>query len=219
MPEPSWREVMSTEDEAVLAGYARPRRAFSGTAPTLVVIDVTESFFGPDLPVLEAQKTTRQACGSRAWRTLPWTTRILGHFRQHSLPVVFTVPDANQSWAGAATRGAVSASQATTLMIEPEPGETVIAKAKASAFFGTSLISGLLSRRCDSVVLAGGTTSGCVRATAVDATSYGFDVLVPEEACFDRAALSHAVALREIEAKYGRVLPAEEVIRLVSYHS
>ena len=207
----NWREILAEEDEAALTRYSRSRDQFSGTSPTLIVIDATESFFGPNAPVLEAQETGRQACGEKAWAALPWITKLIERFRHLGLPVVFTAPDSNQSWMGGATRGTVEFSTTPSLMVQPEASEIVIFKAKASAFFGTALVSGLVSRNSDSVVLVGGTTSGCVRATAVDASSYGFDVLVAEEGCFDRTGLGHAVALREIDAKYGRVLRTDEV--------
>lgn len=127
---------------------------------------------------------------------------------------MFTVPDSVQHWVGAATRGDASEPGVESGVVdelEPHSGELTVTKAKASAFFGTPLLSGLIRNHCDTVVLVGGTTSGCVRATAVDGTSYGFEVLVAEDGCFDRAGLSHAVALAEIDAKYGRVMPAGDI--------
>lgn len=213
--DPSWRDVFVGDDRAALAAYARPRPPFAGSSPALVVIDVTEAFVGPDVPVLVAQETSRQACGDRAWRALPAIGGLLRHFRSRSLPVVFTVPDSAQHWVGAATRGDASEPVLESGVmegLEPDSGELTVTKAKASAFFGTPLLSGLIRNRCDTVVLVGGTTSGCVRATAVDGTSYGFEVLVAEDGCFDRAGLSHAVALAEIDAKYGRVMPADDIV-------
>lgn len=211
----SWRDVFVGDDREALAAYARPRPPFAGSSPALVVIDVTEAFVGPNAPVLVAQMASRQACGERAWRALPAIGGLLRHFRSRGLPVVFTVPDNAQHWVGAATRGDASESVvggAIVEELEPHADELTVTKAKASAFFGTPLLSGLIRNHCDTVVLVGGTTSGCVRATAVDGTSYGFEVLVAEDGCFDRVALSHAVALAEIDAKYGRVMPADDVV-------
>lgn len=209
-----WREVLSVEDEAALTGYSRPRGPFSGVAPTLLVVDVTEPFVGPDLPIPEAQKVSRQACGAAAWAALPHISTLLEVFRRRGWPVIFTAPDPNQGWVGGATRGRGDHSpveSGVVSAVRPEANEVVLVKTKASAFFGTALTSGLISSGSDSLVLAGGTTSGCVRATAVDGTSYGFEVLVAEEACFDRSQLSHAVSLRDIDAKYGRVQTTDEI--------
>lgn len=86
----------------------------------------------------------------------------------------------------------------------------LLVKKYASCFFGTDLVARLQSRRVDTVLLAGCTTSGCVRATAVDACSYGFHTIVVEEAVGDRAELPHLASLFDIDAKYGDVVSLEE---------
>ena len=91
--------------------------------------------------------------------------------------------------------------------IAPLPHEPVLNKLFASAFFGTSLASLLTSHGCDSVIVTGASTSGCVRATAVDALQHGYRVVVPREAVGDRNPAAHEQALYDIDAKYGDVLP------------
>lgn len=214
----SWRDALSDSDASVLSNYARERPPFAGKAPALLVVDVTEAFVGPDVPVAEAQKVSRQACGERAWGALPQIARLVSLFRSNRLPVIFTVPDPNQSWVGAATRGEHSAEPGSGSVVEairPTGDEAVVIKAKASAFFGTPLISGLVKDGRDTIVLVGGTTSGCIRATAVDATSYGLEVLVPEEAVFDRIEPAHSSSLIDIDLKYGRVHSTDEVVALL----
>lgn len=210
----SWKDVLSPTDRAALDRYARPRHPYQPGRAALLVIDVTESFVGPDLPVLEAQEISRQACGEYAWRALPQIETAIETFRRAGRPVIFTVPDTNQRWLGAATRGDVGGSVdgQVARTITPTEDEAVIVKAKASAFFGTALVSGLIKHNVDTIVLTGGTTSGCVRATAVDATSFGFEVFVGEDAVFDRVELSHLVALNDIDSKYGRVLSTREIV-------
>lgn len=213
-----WRHVFDADDRAVLENYARRRVPYSGSAPALVVIDVTEAFVGPDLPVAEAQQTSRQACGERAWAALPSISELLKTFRASRSPIVFTAPDPAQDWVGAATRGSTSPEDTTNSTfvedIRPMGDEISLTKTKASIFFATPLLSGLIKRGCDTIVLAGCTTSGCVRASAVDGTSLGFEVLVAEDACFDRTALSHSVSLAEIDIKYGRVMSVAEISNL-----
>jgi nicotinamidase-related amidase len=95
--------------------------------------------------------------------------------------------------------------------IAPESHDLVVLKQKPSGFFGTNLLSYLVLLGCDSVVVTGTTTSGCVRATVLDAFSNNFRVIVAEEACFDRSQASHAINLCDMHAKYADVLPVEEV--------
>ena len=85
-------------------------------------------------------------------------------------------------------------------------------KQKPSGFFGTSPASDLTLLGCDSVIVVGTTTSGCVRATAVDAFSLNYRVTLAEEGCFDRSEASHAVSLCDMHAKYADVVPTSEVI-------
>ncbi len=214
-----WRSVLSEEDAASLSVYSRTREAFGGKSPILLVVDVTEAFVGPNLPVAEAQKTWRQACGEEAWAAVPAIQKLLGAFRAAGRPVIFTTPDGNQRRTGPVTRGTTTADvpegREIIAEVAPREDEWVLRKPKASAFFSTPLVSSLVNRGCDSLVVAGGTTSGCVRATAVDGSSYGFEMLVAEDGCFDRARLNHLVNLADLDAKYARVLPASEILGLL----
>jgi nicotinamidase-related amidase len=96
--------------------------------------------------------------------------------------------------------------------LNQRPNETTLVKKYASCFFGTDLAARLISRRVDTLIITGCTTSGCVRATAVDACSYGFHTIVVEEAVGDRAALPHAASLFDIDAKYGDVVGLDETL-------
>ena len=96
--------------------------------------------------------------------------------------------------------------------IAPGPRDIVVRKQKPSGFFGTNLAAYLTLLGCDSVVITGTTTSGCVRATAVDAFSLNYRVALVEEACFDRSEASHAITLCDMHAKYADVIPTTEVL-------
>jgi maleamate amidohydrolase len=96
--------------------------------------------------------------------------------------------------------------------IAPRPEDLVIAKNYTSSFFGTVLASTLTSSGIDTIVLAGCSTSGCVRATAVDGIQYGYHVIVPRECVGDRHDAPHEAALFDINAKYGDVVPKSDVI-------
>ena len=94
--------------------------------------------------------------------------------------------------------------------------DLILHKRMASAFFETHLPSYLVFSRIDTVIVAGGATSGCVRATVVDAMSHGYRVIVPEECVADREESPHYAALYDIAVKYGDVLPAGEVLDILA---
>ena len=94
----------------------------------------------------------------------------------------------------------------------PQPGELVLEKRFPSGFYGTSLHSYLTRCGVDTVVVTGNSTSGCVRATVVDAVSAGFRVIVPRQCVADRVPLTHMVNLFDIDSKYGDVMEVEDVV-------
>ena len=91
-------------------------------------------------------------------------------------------------------------------------GDMLLVKKDASCFFGTDLVSRLVSRGVDTLIITGCTTSGCVRASAVDSCSYGLHTIVVEDAVGDRAPLSHLTCLFDIDAKYGDVTTTDAVV-------
>lgn len=99
--------------------------------------------------------------------------------------------------------------------LAPIDGELVLTKLFPSAFFGTTLVPFLVSHRCDSVVCAGTSTSGCVRATVVDAVQHGYRAYVPRDAVADRDAGPHEAALFDIGAKYGHLVSTDEALKLL----
>ena len=100
--------------------------------------------------------------------------------------------------------------------IAPRQGEPVIAKTFPSAFFGTVLLSYLVYANADTIILSGMVTSGCVRSTAIDAFSYNFRVIVPQECVADRGQTSHKVALFELHAKYADVVTLAEALEYLN---
>src|SRR5262249_3871139 len=92
------------------------------------------------------------------------------------------------------------------------PGDVVVTKQRASAFFGTSLAAHLTQLGIRSVIMCGESTSGCLRASAVDAYSHGFHVTLAEEACFDRVEISHKISLFDLHHKYCDVMKIDEIV-------
>jgi nicotinamidase-related amidase len=100
--------------------------------------------------------------------------------------------------------------------IAPLPHEPVLSKLFASAFFGTPLQSTLAAQNCDSVIVTGASTSGCVRATAVDVLQHGYRLTIPREAVGDRDPAAHEQALHDVDAKYGDVVSLDEALALIT---
>ena len=210
-----WDKYLTDEDRAVveLSGYAS--RGGLGAKPALLVVDATYGFCGdrPE-PILESVKRFRSSSGEAAWRAIAQIQQLQSTAREAGIPVIFTRGmdrDASVSpgrWGDKNARVAEDTERHNEIVAEiaPVPGEPVLKKAKPSAFFGTPLTSLLVERGIDSLVVCGGTTSGCVRATVVDGFSLNYSVAVVADATFDRVAASHWVSLFDMDLKYADVV-------------
>mgnify|MGYP001119435409 CR=1 FL=1 len=184
-----------------------------GRRPALLVVDFVRAYLLPRSPLYAAAEPARAAAA-----TLLWAARAAG------IPVVHTgvryqrggrdggvffrkVPALACFEAGADPELAAFAAG-----LEPAPGETVIMKQYASAFFGTTLASTLTALGIDTLLIAGVSTSGCVRATAVDACQHGFVPLVVREAVGDRHAAPHEASLFDLQAKYAEVVSLADAL-------
>lgn len=214
----AWWDWMAAEDRELYAdaGYME-RQRIQGKA-CLLVIDVTMAFTGTrPLPIREAAKEYPTSAGQAAWDALPGIELLLEAFRAAQLPVVFTNRDVagQQAIGQTATKraGTGDAADGTGFLpsVAPRPGEWVCVKTRASAMYGTPLQTYLLRHGVTTLVICGGLTCTCVRATATDAYSAGFQVLVVEDGCFDRTRQQHLANLFDINAKFGTVLTAAEV--------
>lgn len=217
-----WEQAIPQSDRLILDTVMPIRPAKLGDRPALLVIDVTYGFTGTlPLPLAEAIKEYPTSCGAGAWETLPRIRSLIDAFREHDLPAIWTTGDKNNAAAfGSATTrrrdtdhsGDDELRHELHERIVPNGPITVIAKSRASVFFGTPLGPLLNRLRVDSVVLTGGTTSGCVRASAVDAFSSGYRAYVVADCCFDRSAMSHDVSLFDLSHKYATVLDSGELL-------
>ncbi len=226
MAERIWEKFLTAEDKKVFdaAGYAEP--AGYGERPAVLVIDVSYAFTGDrDEPILESIRTWPNSCGEHAWRAVPHLRRLLAAAREKGLPVIYTTAEYRGdkwdygSWSWKNRRapeweGREQKRDGNDIIdeIAPHPQDIVVHKLKPSAFHGTPLKSFLTLLKADSVIVTGTTTSGCVRATVIDAFSENFRVAVVEEACFDRSQASHAINLCDMNAKYADVVSIEEVL-------
>jgi nicotinamidase-related amidase len=227
MTEPIWNKFLTERDKAVFAAGGFGARAGFGKRPALLVIDVNWAFCGlrPE-PILESIKRWRTSCGEEAWVALEHIKALIDKAHGKGLPVIYTTGERRAdnwdagSWRWKSSRGEERSGSAgdrvdgneIVAMIAPGPKDIVIKKQKPSGFFGTSLAAYLTLLGCDSVVVVGTTTSGCVRATVVDAFSLNYRVSLAEEGCFDRSEASHAVSRCDMHAKYADVVSTAEVL-------
>jgi nicotinamidase-related amidase len=183
-----------------------------GGRPALVVVDMSVGFTDPESPL---------ACDLE--EVVDAVELLLAAARRAGVPVVYTTVAYDEE---GRRRAAVFIEKVPALLtlaagsrwveidprIAPEPGEPVLRKLHASAFFETELAGLLAASGCGSVIVAGASTSGCVRATAVDALQHGYRTVVPREAVGDRNADAHEANLYDIDAKYGDVVPLAETL-------
>jgi len=207
---------MSTRSEDIYEARGFGGRSGAGDHPALVVIDLCYGFTDPESPL---------ACDCEG--AVAATARLLDAARAGGHPVAFTTVQydaAGREIAAAFIRkapGLLTLEPGTRWpqideRIAPAENEPVMPKLFASGFFGTSLGAMLAARGCDTVVVTGASTSGCVRATAVDALQHGYRVVVPREAVADRAEGAHQATLTDLDAKYGDVVGIDEAVAMFS---
>ncbi len=183
-----------------------------GSSPAVLVVDFIRAFTSPHLPF-----------GSDLDAEVGRTAALLEEARARRLPVIFTTvayedPDLRDAGVWSLKVPASASLRAGTPEVELDPrlgrvdGEPVLVKKYASAFFGTDLSTRLTTLGVDTLLLAGCTTSGCVRASAVDGLQHGFRVMVVADAVGDRAERAHDQSLFDMSAKYADVVTSEEVV-------
>lgn len=195
--------------------YARigfGQRIGFGERPALLLIDFYYGSTDPSLPL-----------GFDQSAAIRETRRLLEFFRERKLPrfyttVAYTEGGEDGAWFVRkvhALRQNVIGSRNARIdeRLKPREDEPVLEKKFASAFFGTPLHAILTYLKVDTVVLTGNSTSGCIRATCVDACSYGYRPMVVRECVSDRDELVHQVSLFDMDAKYGDVVSVEDVLR------
>jgi nicotinamidase-related amidase len=213
-----WKDVISPEILEVYSAYQR--KTFVGPRPALLAIDLYEVVYrgGPQPPHTLA-KTHPNSCGEYAHAAIEPTKRLFDAARAAELPIFYSTGDTRTSsrpnfiTATKRVRPPVDPSDyAIRPEFKPQPGDVVITKQRASAFYGTPLLAHLTQLGIQTLVICGESTSGCVRASAVDAYSNGFHVVLVEECCFDRSLLSHKVNLFDMHHKYTDVMHVDEII-------
>jgi len=199
------------DTEAYYADHDFGNEVGMGERPALVVIDLINAFTDPETDL-----------GADFDTVVEQTEQLLAAFREYDLPRYFTTVAYEESHADAgrfiekvpALRELELGTDAVAVddRIEPGANERVVLKKYASAFFGTDLGTELTTAGVDTLVLVGVTTSGCVRATAVDSLQHGYRTIVPADAVGDRSEGPHRANLFDIDQKYGDVVETTEVL-------
>ena len=209
-----WKDIV---DQEIIEIYEPYRREVAvGRRPAVLAIDLYNKVYqGGNRPVREVNRRYPGSCGEHAWGALEPTRQLFAAARAAGIPVIYTTRHADTGGVRSTHRRMPSEGEELYGIKEelaPMPGDLVIYKERASAFFGTPLIAHLRQRGVESLVICGESTSGCVRASTVDAYSYAFHCVVVEECTYDRSLISHKVNLFDLHHKYAGVMHVEEVI-------
>jgi nicotinamidase-related amidase len=187
-----------------------------GTKPLLLVVDFTNAFTDPASPL-----------GSSLERELGQANRLIDAAHAKRVPVIFTTvwyeeEDLRDAGIWARKQAGVKHLRAGTPAVEldarlhRQPADALLVKKYASCFFGTDLVPRLHSHGADTVVICGCSTSGCVRATAVDACQWGFRPMVVREAVGDRSKAAHEQSLFDLHSRYADVVGIDETLAYFS---
>lgn len=189
-----------------------------GRKPALIVVDIINAFTDPDMPL-----------GANMDEQIVATNQLIDACRKADAPIFFTTTAYDDAglrdggvWvlkqSGAATLRSGTPAVELDSRLHYQPGDSVLVKKYASCFFGTDLLSRLVASGADTVLIAGCTTSGCVRGTAVDAVQNGFRPIVVPEAVGDRSVSAHEQSLFDLQAKYCDVVGLYDTLDYLEQH-
>ena len=232
MAERIWDKFLTERDKKVFASGGFGATAGFGDKPALLIIDVSYNFCGDRRePILDSIKRFHNSCGEDAWDALPHIRKLIDKCRDKGVPVIYTTGEFRDDgwdaggWAWKNSRTDEDTApppsgfnrDGNDIMdeIAPGPKDVVIRKLKPSAFNGTNLMGFLNDLGANSLIVTGTTTSGCVRASVIDAFGLNIRCSLVEEACFDRSEASHAINLCDMHAKYADVVSTEEALEYV----
>ncbi|KKM10112.1 hypothetical protein SY88_15865 [Clostridiales bacterium PH28_bin88] len=217
-----WEDLLTDVDRLVIekGGYGKSRGL--GKKPLLLIIDVQYNYVGENVPIEQQLDKWPSGGGANAWTAVGNIQRIRAAAKEAGVPVFQSrnVQKKTMSFDGFSTKTNRDQSKyldgrpEAQIIKELEPGEDemVIDKAYASVFYGTPLQSYLVKLGIDTIIIVGGSTSGCCRATAVDAVTRNYNVAMVEDAVYDRIQLSHKAALLDLWMKYCDVMDTQQIL-------
>ena len=220
---PIWDDVITERDKQVYEKAGFGRKVSFGKKPALVIIDVNYNFVGdrPE-PILKSIERFPLSCGEDGWKAVYEIASLLPLAREKQIPIIYSNPDplthsgkpgiwTTEHIPAAVKAGKVDIGNEIPREIAPTENDIVIYKVAPSIFHGTHIMSVLIPLGIDTLLFCGVSTSGCVRASVVDAASLGFRVGVIEKCTFDRGEATHKINLFDMNAKYANVVSVSEV--------
>ncbi|WP_134704235.1 isochorismatase family protein [Ammoniphilus sp. YIM 78166] len=212
-----WKDMVTPDILEIYKHYER--ETFIGKRPAVLLIDLYNLVYeGGGRPVTEVVKDYPSSCGIHAWQAVEPTQQLIALARTKGIPLIYSTQGTNQIQATYRQKNVIfDHSYEIKEEFSPQKEDVILYKERASCFFGTPLIAYLTQMGIDSLIICGESTSGCVRATTVDAYSYGFHAVVVEECTFDRSWLSHQVSLFDLHHKYADVMHLDEVKEHLSH--
>lgn len=216
-----WDSFLTEQDRVVIAHGRFGRRMGFGSRPAVVVIDAQKYMVGEDGNDVAWPSSCREI-GRRAVAEI---ARIVRQAQAAGVPCFFTRFELDRGgsdmgvyrrkrdlldsdhWCLAGSTGAQLVPQ-----LQPGPNDIVMVKKKPSGFHGTPLLGYLVERQVDTVIVVGGATSNCIRATVFDAASHNYRAIVPHQAVFDRIPISHAISLFDMDRQFADVVDVSEAL-------
>jgi len=216
-----WESFLTEQDRAVIAHGRFGRRMGFGARPAVVVIDAQKYMVGEE----GNDAAWPSSCGDIGRRAVAEIARVVSSAQAAGVPCFFTRFELDRGgndigvyrrkrdlldsdhWCLAGSTGAQLVQQ-----LQPGANDVVFVKKKPSGFHGTPLLGYLVERQIDTVIIVGGATSNCIRATVFDASSYNYRAIVPHEAVFDRIPISHAISLFDMDRQFADVVSVEQTL-------
>ncbi len=218
MEKKKWEEFFTEQDKMHHELWGKQSLNGFGEKPVLLLIDMYYSVVGLKREeIFESMKTWPMSTGLEGWDAIDKTTILLESARKNGIPVIHIkgMNSGVNHWTKGSKKRKLQVMHTEEMKekgrqiveeVKPLPDELVIEKAAASAFHGTPLLFQLISLNADTVICAGETTSGCVRASVVDGATFRFQMGVVEECVYDRTQSSHYVNLYDMHQKYADVI-------------
>jgi nicotinamidase-related amidase len=220
-----WNDFLTERDKQHLAIWGKKGRDEFGKRPAVLVIDVYYAALGHERkPLLESIRDWPMSCGLEGWEAVDRMVPLLAAARAHGVPIIYVrgLPGFPRDPSRVSNRGSGGNREIDRVPPEvramgndivaevaPKAGDLVLGKTAASAFSGSPLLQYLRMIKADTLIVCGETTSGCVRASVVEATSYRYRIGVVGECCFDRTQASHWINLFDMQQKYGEVIDVQ----------
>lgn len=215
-----WSSVIDQPTRDLYKAYQRPRYVSEHVA--VLAIDLYKRVYrGGNRELVEITQEYPSSCGKYAWESREPTMRLLAAARQKDMPIVFSTGRLELEASKRATlRQIGEADSSDDLEIMDgffAEGDSIVQKDRASVFFDTNLHADLQRANIDGLIVIGESTSGCVRASAVDAYSLGYHVAIVADCCFDRSQVSHKVSLFDLHHKYADVFSIDGVLEAIDH--